>query len=614
MQLRTWVGAGVIGIVIVIGSGVVLHGDEPAAQVHKHKNWGYADPDWTADVPGWAGLQSGEHPRLVFRKPDLPRLKKRAESPEGRAMIGRLKTLLDGDFTLWHPAGYGLLYQLTGEMQYADKAKALCTGVLDNKKRDAKDNRYGFYNPGSGGALRAGPAVGAIGLAYDLNYDGWDEDFRKKVAKAILDNPFTQSIPDQGPIMPSCNHYGAAVGGVGLGLLAVRGDPGVDGGKIEALLAKVVKEVHDEIAIGYGDRGYYFEGHQCGRISSNTGLLPFLQAYRVAAGKDLVGKKDNARWLAAKWIYEFALDPDGKYTNAQRGMYCRNFPRGGMWSEQGDFALGFGVCPDEYVPALKWVYNHEVDPGMEKTFDILDYPHQAVYALANWPLDAPEKNPEETLPRVLHDTAAGYVVFRNGWSETPGKDICVSALLGTHPTHENGRGMASGGSVYVYGKGLGWGSQFANYRFPGMFYSSYPTYAKFEKDGSGVVSALCYGEKLNKFSLSVDEASKNPTSLAVDFSGASGAELLAAMVGPMVGNQVEYWMDIRPARIADVKGQDGYVTKTTEVTLAGKKAYVMTLQKGDPPQVKQDGGTVVVGGQVISFDGQKLILNPASKP
>ena len=612
MRYRTWLSACVVVVLPLAGAQEIFGEEEPSVTIRKHENWGYNEPDWTTDVAGWVPLKPGEHPRLVFRKADLPRLKKRAESPEGQVMIAHLKKLLDGKFTLWHPSGYGLLYQLTGEKQHADKAKELCTDILDKLKKDDKDNRYGFTNPGSGGPMRAGPAIAAVGLAYDLNYDGWDEAFRQKVAQAILSNPFTNSIADKGPIMPSCNHYGTAVGGDGMGLLAIRDDPGVDAKKVETLLARIVKPAREEIAIGYGDRGYYFEGHQCGRISSNTGLVPFIQAYRVAAGKDLVGKKASAGWPPSGSTNLRSI-PTASTPTRQRGMYCRNFPRGGMWSEQSDFALGFGICPDEFVPALKWVYDHQVEPGKDKTFDIIDYPHQAIYALANWPLDVTDKNPEETLPRVLHDTAAGYLIFRNGWSETPGKDICVSALLGTHPTHQNGRGMASGGSIYVYGKGLGWGEPFARYRFPGMFYSSYPIYTKFEKDGSGVISALCYGEKLNKFSLNVEEASKDPTSLAVDFSGASGAELLVVMVGPMVGNQVEYWMDIKSAKLADVKGQDGYGTKTTEAKLGGKKAYLMTLQKGEPPAVKQDGDTIVVGGQVVSFDGKKLILKPETK-
>ena len=596
----------IAGFVLVFIAGPALAQawvDEPVA---KPGTWGADAQDWTRDVPDWKPVKAGDHPRLVFRKDDLAALRKRADTPGGKVILARMQKLLDDKFTLWHPASYGLLYQLTGEQQYADKAKALVEEILDHKVRD-KDNRYGFTNPGSGGPMRAGPAIGAVGLAYDLNYDGWDSAFRTRVAKAILDNPYTASIAAKGPLGPSVNHYGAAVGGVGIGLLAIRHDDGVDQKKVEELLEKIVRQARMEIARGYGDRGYYFEGHQCGRISSNSGLIPFVLAYRVGAGKDLVTGKDNARWLAAKWIYEFALDPDGKYTNAQRGMYCRNLPRGGMVSQNGDFAQGFAICPPELLPAFKWVYNHQVEPGDKKTYDVIDYPHHAIYSLAHWPFDVEEKNPQEQpelFPRVLHDTGSGHVIFRNGWS-AKGDDIVVTALLGTH---QNGRGMASGGSVYVIGKGLGWKEPHARYRFPGIFYTSYPVYSKFEKDGSGVISAVTYTDKVNKFTLDRSVTIKQPTSLAVDYSGKSGADALVAMAGPMVGYQVEYWMDIKPAKINDITGQDGYATHTTKVTLGGQPAYVMTLQKGDAPAVRQEGDTVFVGDRKLSFDGVKIVL------
>lgn len=57
-------------------------------------------------------------------------------------------------------------------------------------------------------------------------------------------------------------------------------------------------------------------------------------------------------------------------------------------------------------------------------------------------------------------------------------------------------------------------------------------------------------ERLNKLNLNAAETSQNPTSLAVDYSRASGADLLVAMVGPLVGYQVEYWMDINRAKPA----------------------------------------------------------------
>lgn len=587
---------------------------QEAATPRKHQKWGVNLPDWTQNVPNFKAVAPNEHPRLVFRQTDLDTLKKRAATPEGKIIIERMNKILEGPFTLWHPAGYGLLYQITGEMQYADKARQLTEDILDKGVKD-KDGRYGFANPGSGGPMRSGPAIGAMGLAYDLNHKAWPEDFRKKVAKAILDNPYTNSIAARGPIGPGCNHYGAAVGGVGVGLLAIQNDDGVDQKKVEELLEKIVKQARDEIAEGYGDRGYYFEGHHCGRISSNSGLIPFIASYRIAAGKDLVSKNENARWLAAKWIYDFALNNDGKYTNAQRGMYARNFPRGGMTSMNGDFAQGFAITPREFLPALKWVYNNQVEPSATKTFDIVEYPQQAIYSLAHWPFDVQEKNPQDQpdlFPRVMYDTAAGYIVFRNGWSAKPGEDIVVTALLGTAPT--NGRGMAAGGSVYVLGKGLGWSEPFTNYRFPGIFHCSYPTYTKFEKDGSGVVSAIGYEEKVHgKLGEAPaayrDQYSKKPTCLAVDFSGKSGAPLLVAMTGPGIDYQVEYWMQIVPSKFKDVKGADGFATRTLEVKFGDDKGYIMTLQKGDAPAVTNTNGTVTIGTRKLSFDGKKLIMD-----
>jgi hypothetical protein len=45
------------------------------------------ESEWPAPAPGWKTPASGEHPRLFFRKGDLPALKKRAASPEGKAIL-----------------------------------------------------------------------------------------------------------------------------------------------------------------------------------------------------------------------------------------------------------------------------------------------------------------------------------------------------------------------------------------------------------------------------------------------------------------------------------------------------------------------------------------------
>lgn len=560
-----------------------------------------AAKDWSVAVQGWKPVAAGEHPRLIFRKQDVAALRKRAETPAGKVIIERAKKLLEAPFTTWHAAGHAFLYQVTGDQAWADKAKEAAGQTL--ARQPNPDGRYTW--PGNG-QLRAGPCLSALALAYDMAYDGWDAATRETIAKGIVANKFLEEIANRPRHAPGCNHWGAHTGGAGIALLALRGDAVVDTERIEELLAKVIHNACREIAEGYSSRGYYYEGHHCGRLSSNTGLVPFIQAYRVAMGRDLVPNSPNAQWLLTKWVYEFVDHPliqgsAGLYTYNSRGMYAREFGRQGG-STGGDFAQGFGICPKENVPAVLWLYNHIIEPG-EKTYGIEPpYPHLAAYALANWPIDVAEKNPAEVLPLSMVDEGAGYCVFRNGWADKG--NIVVTALLGSSPSA--GRGMAAGGSIMVAGKGL-------KYTFPGMFHSSKITYSKLNKDGSGVVSGRVLDKTGHGKSGPALALPKTPTSLAVDYSGASGAPLLVAQVGPQVGYRVEYWMDIKklnlPQEVKEATGQDGFATQTTLNTTDPAMPWaIMTLQKGDAPAVVVEGNKVKVGGQTLTFDGEKIVL------
>ena len=140
---------------------------------------------WPVPVAGWKAPEPGEHPRLFFRRADLPALRQRAETPEGKVMVDRLRALLGGGealpteynpnrgkqpdgtggfsakapfgqtYTLWHAAGFGMLWQLTGKKKYADLGRQCVEKALDGV-RD-RDDRYSFRKPG--GALRAGPPI-----------------------------------------------------------------------------------------------------------------------------------------------------------------------------------------------------------------------------------------------------------------------------------------------------------------------------------------------------------------------------------------------------------------------------------------------------------------------
>ncbi|MBT45085.1 MAG: hypothetical protein CL922_06690, partial [Deltaproteobacteria bacterium] len=140
---------------------------------------------WHMPVEGFVAPAPGEHPRLLFRRSDLPALRSKAKTPEGQAILKRLRTLLDGArgetmttvfrpgkevdekwreehlakpgvYTFSHAAGYGLLYQLTGERKYAEYGRLCFEKALEGVPD--RDGRYGFRTPG--GPLRAGPSLG----------------------------------------------------------------------------------------------------------------------------------------------------------------------------------------------------------------------------------------------------------------------------------------------------------------------------------------------------------------------------------------------------------------------------------------------------------------------
>jgi hypothetical protein len=591
------------------------------------------EKDWTVPVKDHVPVAPGEHPRLIFRKTDVAELRKRAETPEGKVIMARLKERLegpitaktlkegavsdgdggnevaffknqsDGPFTVWHAAGWAFLYQITGDQKHADRAKVMAKRAIAGEANP--DGRYTW--PGSG-QLRAGPALSALALAYDMAYDGWDAATRKEIASRIMANGGFSAIANSPKHGPGCNHFGAQVGGAGIAALALRGDPEVDKAKIEDLLAKLVFNVKREIAEGYGSRGYYFEGHHCGRLSSNTGLVPFIQTYRVAAGQDLVANSSNAQWLLTRWAYEIVDHPGEKsaheFTYNSRGMYRREFARS-QGSSGGDFAQGFGICPEAHKPAVLWFYNHILEPGA-KSYDVTgSYPHLAAYSLVNWPIGVTEKNPGEIFGRVLYDDGPGYFIFRNGWKDSG--NVAVTVLLGNQPA--GGRGMAAAGQVEVSGLGV-------KKRLRGVFAHCRPTMIKYDdKTGTGVISAEPReSAKKLRVGKNGEIPSSGTTSVAVDCSGASGAEALIVMTGPLSTYYTGYWLNIAEG---EVEGTDqipeSKVTGakcTTEMTDVGGRTFqVSILHKGPAPSVVVEGSALVIGGQRVTCDGDNLKLS-----
>jgi hypothetical protein len=529
----------------------------------------------------------------LFRQADLPALRQRAKTPEGQAIIKRLRVLLNGSdgetmpekfgvkgpvgkdgagefanapagmYTLSHAAGFGLLYQLTGEKKYAELGRQAMEKAFEGY-RD-RDQRYAFKAPF--GALRAGPSLGWTALGYDLCYDGWPEDYRRKVAAAIANYNEGQwmslaELARGARQHPGSNHWGMEVGGAALALLAVMNDPGVEMARLNPLLEQSQKAMIRNMTEGFGDGGFFAEGDGTGSMSSHIVFLSALQAWRTAAGKDFISPRPNAQWMALKWFY--LTVPSGDRRNLrkdfpERGAYPHNIWARADKSGGGYFSIGFGVVSDAQKAAMLWFYNHsglrELDAQNSTPFDTPSpYPHHAVLSFVNWPFGLPEKNPGEVFPRVVQDSRYTFYMFRNRWQDE--NDIVVTVLL----RGAKGNYSVPGGSILVRGLGR-------NSTFPVKVTGS-PTVFQPGKRG-GVVST-------------------SVGSFGVDFSGASGADALLVLSGPIQGTV--------PA-------------KNVQTVQAGGTTFtIMTVQKGAPPVAKAQDDKVVIGRQTVSFDGRKIVF------
>lgn len=132
---------------------------------------GIARGEWMArdeaGRPGLLPVEPGEHPRLLFRKQELPKLRERMDTPLGRAALARMTTA----------AGLAFRYQLTGEEEYARQSRELVAAHIADTSSGSKGVRARVW----------GWRLEQIALAYDMSAETWDEDFRREVREYVVE-------------------------------------------------------------------------------------------------------------------------------------------------------------------------------------------------------------------------------------------------------------------------------------------------------------------------------------------------------------------------------------------------------------------------------------------
>lgn len=117
-----------------------------------------------------APIQPGEHPRILFRKSELPVLREKAKTEFGKAVLAKMT---DG-------IGLGVQYQLTGDKSLAEKSQAYVEKLLNG------DNGAIYYPYDHHGMSFWGPAWEQVAVAYDLCYDAWTDEFRKRCERYLV--------------------------------------------------------------------------------------------------------------------------------------------------------------------------------------------------------------------------------------------------------------------------------------------------------------------------------------------------------------------------------------------------------------------------------------------
>jgi len=173
----------------------------------------------------------------------------------------------------------------------------------------------------------------------------------------------------------------------------------------------------------------------------------------------------------------------------------------------------------------------------------------------NWPARMKARNPAEVLPLCYRDSKWGFYVWRNRWQDE--NDTVISVLLN--------RTQGFGGYLYsdpdrslhlnTMGKHVRWGR---SARGPAKHWWASP---------NGRSSSLTLSDG---------------TCIVVDFTGASGADVMLVTTGKADGQTVD----------VDGRGLTFYFPTTKE-----------------PPEVKVEKNMAVVGKQRVSIEDGNLILD-----
>jgi hypothetical protein len=522
---------------------------------------------------GYVPVKPGEHPRILFRAADLPRLREKARSPLGQALLARM-----GQEKAYDAIGAGVKWQLTGEKAEAELARALAAQHMAGK------------GPGYSARTSKGRHPEQVALAFDLCYDAWPEDFKAQVVDYMVKtaNTYIGHMPGN---MHVCSNWNARVhAGAGFITLALWGEKGprpprpaeAEG----AALAFWEDEVKDHERLGQvnmdyqrlfervryleylfsreatGTGGFRGENAHYGLLAAEMGL-EYAACHRQMFGADVSPYGDLA-WMVPRMMFGHDYpEPDGKPAPLHINGYTH--------IDGEFFAYAYPIAPARWKESVLWAWDRflgvEDAHGLAKQVAAetgVDTSGVSSWIFLGYPLDGRPRHPRETMPLTWEAPDHGYYGFRSGW--TGRGDFVLQVHAKAHFT--GGWNSPNAGTFRLYGRGQSWNetssARDANaWEENRVMMPDDPvnlsgqgrvTRVAFQPDGSGAVTIDMndvYGGQEGRLytmygnfrypSGYKDLGIRGVRAMAVDYSGRSGAPCLFVLVDRLRGGGAKVW-------------------------------------------------------------------------
>ena len=440
------------------------------AATAKGKAEGRIKPSRPPLPAGFVPVRPGEHPRILFRASDLPALKEKLEGPLGEVLFKKMGGGRQPD-----AMGMAMKYALTGQREFAELARSATVQHMAGK------------SPGYSMRTAWGRLPEQIAVAYDLCYDAWPEDFKRRVEAHLVKTAETYLSGrglSGGINWHVCSNWSSKIfAGLGFIGLALWGEKGPMPPRPDAQAERRLweQDVADwkrlgEASMDYQlifEKGRYLLYRHC-REAVGTG------GYRGECAHYGLKATEMTLEYAACYRRMFGIDlsPYDDITHVvPRQMFAHYYPDAADarpvplningWSQiwGNYFTYAYPLAPEKWRGALLWAWNRQLGiPGPQdaakvlerKRMDDMATGHPAWFFLS-YPLDVKPQHPSEAMPLTWQAPDFGYYGFRSSWQGRG--DFVLQVYAKAHVV--GGWNGPNAGTFRLFGLGQSWNDDYS---------------------------------------------------------------------------------------------------------------------------------------------------------